>query len=298
MESETDTIARSLPAEGKATLNLEHLVAGIAVVTALYYVLSFAFELGFFWRMGLELISAFELGEHVVHAAALAIPLIGVAVIGYMGLMYPAVFVPRGVFAEPAYPGDKSLPYPKLDWITGFASVALLALMAFSFFISTFREIRAEGFLPGNLAVLFGALATTLFVVRRHLHLDAMLWAYPAVIAAIVLPVAAGQWHYEATVSRTATVPVKLGDRVVQAVPVFLGRERGIFRTGDRLSLFSYDGSFTLDLGSDARLHLPIKGSAGRIPATTKSRPAGEDTNAPLAARRPGSQPTGTDPRP
>lgn len=203
----------------------EGWLAKIAIATFVYYTLTFAFEIGYFWDIGVGYMSAFSISEHAVHAASATMASLGaIAAIYFIG-MYPAVGLKRDEpSSAPQAIGGSNQPTAQQK--ISFAILIVLAVGAFG--LDEVPRILREGLGP---AILCGMLLTSAMVTglgARTFGWRRIFWVYPALIAAVLAPFAFGQSEFKSALNgkKAIYISMTVSGKPTQVPAIFLGTER------------------------------------------------------------------------
>lgn len=238
-------------------LSPEKWLSIFAVATFAYYVLTFAFEIGFFWKIGLDYMPAFGLVDHAVHAAALTIGTIGTFLFLWLLSAAPNMFItdsndkahsPRKNKADSANEGAdwKRLWLPRL--LTAPAFIFLLPALWHS--VDT---LMLDGARP---MLLFGPLFIFSFLVgilNVAWPIPRLAWVYPALLAALLFPTALGDFMFDRKMNEPLNPMrlVELGGKAIRARVVFVGSDKALLKIGNSLALVTLDGSSKVTVWED-----------------------------------------------
>jgi len=217
----------------------EGLLPRIAVATFLYYCLTFAFEIGYFWKIGIGYMSAFSITEHSVHASSFVIGGAGVAVIIYFAMMYPALGLSDKDTAPPFRPPSKN---EEIYWTRRVAFFALLSMFIITYAWDEVPEWFRLGFTPSSFFGLVFSVAMLAYFAMLTFRLSAIFCVYPAVMAAVISPVALGQLSYDNfTREKSATFStVTVNGKPTKAKVLFLGTDRMLIQSSEAPALVGY----------------------------------------------------------
>lgn len=218
---------------------IEGLLPRIAVATFVYYCLTFAFEIGYFWKIGIGYMSAFSITEHSVHASSFVIGGAGVAIIIYFAIMYPAVGFTGEDRTPPFRPPSKT---EKIHWTRRLAFFLLFTMFVSTFGWDEFPELVRSGFTPSSFFGLVFSVSMLAYFAMLTFRLPAIFCVYPAIIAAIISPVALGQLSYDSfTRAKSATFSaVTVDGKQKKAKVLFFGTDRMLIQTSAAPALVGY----------------------------------------------------------
>jgi hypothetical protein len=234
---------------------LERMVQILGIATVLYYIASFAYEVGFFWEIGPVYLSAFSMADHITHAATLGVIsvggfLVGTAIYGFFlhitegatGIATPEVT------ADDPPPMQPSPEVPSVMWLTAGLWAALLIGYAYMFVLPDLRFGLGPSSLFRTSALLLGAVFVYAASRREEEREQALRFSIvPLVLCAALLPSAAGEWAYEAAIEHRERIMLNLGGaRIVDGSTVFVGANRLIVATDRGLYLLSEDGTLRI----------------------------------------------------
>lgn len=218
---------------------IEGLLPRIAVATFAYYCLTFTFEIGYFWKIGIGYVSAFSITEHSVHASSFVIGGAGVAIIIYFAMMYPAVGLTGEDSTPPFRPPSKT---EEIHWTSRVAFFLLITMFITTYAWDELPELFRLGFTPASFFGLVFSVAMLAYFAMRTFRVPAVFWVYPAVIAAIISPVALEQLSYDSfTRTKSATFSnVAIGGKQKKAKVLFFGTERMLIQSSEAPALVGY----------------------------------------------------------
>ncbi len=197
----------------------------IAIVTFAYYCLSFAFEIGYFWKVGVGYMPAFSISEHTVHAASSTLAVLGIVTISYFVIMYPAVWLDTNSSPPPMKP-----PPPKhaIHWMNRLSFIMIVALFSTTYAWDEVPRLIQEGLYPTSLFGLVASIAMLAYFAMISFRVPNIFWIYPAIIAAVISPVALGQMVYDSFVDgdRAVDTTVTIAGKPVGARVIFMGTDR------------------------------------------------------------------------
>jgi hypothetical protein len=230
-------------------LGLEKWLSIFAVATFAYYVLTFSFEIGFFWKIGLEYMPAFGLIEHAVHAAALTIGTIGAALFLWLLGVAPNMLISdsrRKASDRAKAEADSVAEWSdwKQVWLPRLLTAPALIFLSPALW-HTIDSLMVDGARP---MLLFGPLVFFSFLVGLlsvAWPIPRLAWAYPALLAALLFPVALGDFMFDRKMNDPLNPMrrVEFGDKVLQARIVFIGSDKALLKIGNGLVLATLDGS-------------------------------------------------------
>lgn len=223
---------------GNRTFSLDGWLTRVALATFAYYLITFAFETGYFWNIGVRYMSAFGLAEHTVHAASYIVGTAGAVIFMYFLAHVPALaFRPADKSADPdgePEPPRTAKRRERLSWLLIAPMLALLAAALVNFAL----DVAAHGPSPVTLwpVLLVG---TFLFYYAGVVEwADKLIWSVPAALLALLSPFALGQLVFEGEIARRGSEQrIKVGDREVVGAALFVGVDRMLLRVGRRLYL-------------------------------------------------------------
>lgn len=220
-----------------------------AVATFAYYVLTFAFEIGFFWKIGLDYMPAFGLVDHAVHAAALTIGTIGTFLFVWLLGNVPKMLITDS--NDKAYDRTETkvdLAAEGGDWKRLWLP-RLLTAPAFIFLLPALWHSVNTLMLDGARPMLvFGPLLIFSFfigIMSVAWPIPRLAWAYPAFLAVLLLPTALGDFMFDRKMNEPLN-PMRLvefGDKAIRARVVFVGSDKALLKIGNSLVLVALDGS-------------------------------------------------------
>lgn len=237
-------------------LGLERWLNIFAVATFAYYVLTFAFEIGFFWKIGLEYMPAFGLIDHAVHAAALTVGTIGAALFLWLLGTTPNILISdwsaKSSDKEKARRlSEAEAPHWKQVWIprllTAPAPVFLLPALW-----HTIDTLMLDGARPMLLLGPLCYFSFLLWLLSVAWPVPRRAWAYPALLAALLSPAALGDFMFDRKTNepRNPMQLVEFDHKIVQAKIIFIGSEKVLLKIGNSLILATLDGSTKITVWS------------------------------------------------
>lgn len=217
----------------------ESILPKIAIATLIYYCLSFAFEIGYFWQIGVIYMSAFSLTEHTVHAASSALSILGVIAFLYLISMYPAIGMDTSKEQVSWQPPAADEP---IHW-TRYVSFCVILVM----FIGTYAIYEApdklrNGYTPSSLFGLLFMLSMIAYLSMLTFRTSRLFWIYPAFLTAMISPVALGESAY-LTAIKSTKMQYAVDGSSQSATAIFFGSERVMLTSNGRVSILSYDAA-------------------------------------------------------
>lgn len=256
---------------GTKPTGIERLLTVIAVMTTVYYLLTFAVEVGFFWTVGLQFMPAFSISDHVSHAAAWVIGSLGTVLFSIAALIMlagalavPSVLV--GVIAGwPPVEDAKekpALPIGKLRRIS-----SLLLVMGGLFLIVALLLTNTDA-RPWSAFALSFVVAACVGFAEFVAGRKAMIWVIPASIAALLSPFALGDWLF-LSAYRTPIIQDEyfvVSGRKIIGRPIFAGADKSLYKTATGLYLFTNNGDTVVHIIPDVPPHW-------QLPSRTPCKP-------------------------
>lgn len=216
----------------------------ITSATALYYWMTFVFELGFFSRF-LPFMSAFSVSDHTMHAAALTIPSFGLMV--FLVLFFRAAFGQLNISIT-----DSSGQKVRLtSWLTSKPSVGILHLipwfaMCFAFVILAGVFFISDGLNLMSFYCLFIVGLIILFIMTLARNVDRETHGKRELVLAVIIgltvfPLLAGYvFASDALFGKGAKIRDSLGRPVGAAV--FIGSDKIMVTSGHSICLVNGEG--------------------------------------------------------
>lgn len=234
--------------EMQAKPGLERWLSTVALATFAYYLVTFAFEVGFFWPIGIPYLSAFSAAEHTIHAAAYIIGTFGVVAFAVVAFGVPQSlikFSSRPARQEELEANGVSTKTLVISWLL--RAPALIVFLYIIFVsIDDIYQVKPN---PGNVFGLLAAVTMFVYTLDGSKYLIKRAWIIPAFLLAVITPFSLGYAVYYTT-SRSiyGSTVVELENKKHSAEPIFIGIEKGIYKIQNRLFVISSDGKLIMQI--------------------------------------------------
>ena len=218
---------------------MERLLGQVALATFGYYLVTFAFEVGYFWDIGLDLLPAFSVSEHAIHAAAYILATVGVLVFVFASAHLLPLMVAQTDGAAERTAGTAEPPARA----TGRRRALALAMQApalgvFVWSLADSLPAAARHPAPTTFWLALLGLAVSAYLVGGALTRPRPLWMAPTVLLAILSPVALGQLVFQLqTDGRSPKQVIKIGDRRIVGRTLLVGGTNLLLLSGERIYL-------------------------------------------------------------
>ena len=234
--------------EAQAKPGIERWLSTVALVTFIYYLVTFAFEVGFFWRVGLQYLPTFSASEHTLHAAAYIIGTFGAVVFAALAFGIPQAVIGISVGVAGGPPTQAEPPTRKTMIVSWLMRAPGLGIMGWILY-EGITDIATDGPNPGNLFMPLAALTMLAWMLDGAKGLIKHAWVWPGALLLILSPFSLGYVvHYSAANAREGTTILNLEKGTLHATPIFVGTERGLYQTKDQLLLVAADGRIIMQV--------------------------------------------------
>lgn len=221
---------------------LDRLPVYLAAVTATYYVITFAIEVGFFWTVGSPYFAAFSITDHVLHAASYALTTVGCIVFALLMTSAPYMFAPSSLLNQEEIKDTGKAVSPKQRAIGLIMQFPALLVFAWSTYL-TASSLNEKGARPTTLFAFFLMLTATTWLAARMFKIPRRAYMYLLFMTALIMPFALGDVSFQTEFEdpRGSTL-VTIGGHRYAARPVIIGNDKAIYRSGNFLYLVTLDG--------------------------------------------------------
>jgi hypothetical protein len=250
-------------------ITVERLASTIGLIGLCYTIVAFFVELGFFWELGINAMTAFSLSEHILHATALMTSLLGPIVLVAVSLCILVAAFTRG---RPAKAAGPRIVSSRTAWIMRFAYSGV----AIGLLILAWAMMRDQGFAPSvtfivttaffllTFVALIGSLSaagssTPKSAIERTLTMRRFLLAQ-GVAMGMAFATGLGSLQFSYLLEYTPAVKIRLKDGEHDGKMVFAGASKVVVQQDGQNCLLSIDGDVAYPLRQPRLLYDEIIG--------------------------------------
>jgi|TARA_B100000378_G_scaffold196760_1_gene160410 hypothetical protein len=200
----------------------------IAIFTFIYYVATFAFEIGFFWDLGLEFIPVFSVFEHAMNAVVYATSTVGVLIFVYLAFQMPAIFFVASNDQKKIENSD-TVSLTRKQRIISIALMAPAGMICVAALIGSSLDAIKLGFSPKSVWPILASFTFFAYLVDHQLGRK-RIWALPALLLFILSPVALGEKIFHDRIESSSSIYELREAEAVRVVDVhFIGNAKVLF---------------------------------------------------------------------